>query len=170
MEGWSHWVDSLERQFLPEKKDKELAPWWAKATEWRSGGFDRILEPAHYSPAMAELREQNVRTWVCVHSIVRTARGQRSAFLNAVGETLRPLLARHQLTLIGAYSVPMISDEAVLVWAAPDFRHLCNLYDARQGDKEWQSWRRRVATFLSGHETMWLVPAEGCFLHPSFKE
>src|SRR5512134_2016801 len=118
---------------------------------------------------MALLREQNLRSWVCVHAIVRTARGQRSAFLNAVGETLRPLLAQHLLTLIGAYSVPMMSDEAVLVWAAPDFRHLCHLYDARHSNSEWQSWRRRVATLLSGHETMWLVPSEGCFFHPLFK-
>lgn len=169
MEGWAHWVDSLERQFLPEKKDTALAPWWAKATEWRSGGFDRILEPASYSPTMAVLRAQNLRSWVCVHSIVRVARGQRSAFLNAVGETLRPLLAEHQLTLVGAYSAPMMSNEVVLVWAAPDFRHLCGLYEARREHAEWRAWTRRVATLLDGHETMWLVPSEGCFFHPLFK-
>src|SRR5262245_40383026 len=50
MDSWAHWAGSLERQFLPQKIDRELAPWWAKATEWRSGGFDRILEPAAYSP------------------------------------------------------------------------------------------------------------------------
>jgi hypothetical protein len=119
---------------------------------------------------MAALRETKLRSWVCVHSIVRSARGQRSAFLNAVGETLRPLLAQHELTLIGAYSVPMMSDETVLIWAAPDFRHLCGLYDARHENSDWRAWTRRVATLLDSHETMWLVPAEGCFFHPSFKK
>ena len=46
MDGWGQWAETLERQFLPGKVDAALAPWWAKATEWRSGGFDRILEPA----------------------------------------------------------------------------------------------------------------------------
>ena len=58
MEGWEHWADTLERQFLPEKKDAHLAPWWAKATQWRSGGFDRILEPAPYSPTRQLLQER----------------------------------------------------------------------------------------------------------------
>lgn len=170
MEGWEHWVDSLERQFLPEKKDTALAPWWAKATEWRSGGFDRILEPASYSPTLAGLREERLRAWVCVHAIVRTVRGQRSAFLSAVGETLRPLLARHQLSLVGAYAAPMMSDEAVVIWAAPDFRHLCGLYAARRDNAEWQAWRRQAASLLERHETMWLVPAEGSLLHPEYQK
>lgn len=167
MEGWTHWVDNLERQFLPEKKDKELAPWWAKATEWRSGGFDRMLEPARFSPTLAALRQQHLRSWVCVHSIVRCARGQRSAFLSAVESTLRPLLVQHELTLIGAYSAPMMSNDAVLIWAARDFSHLCQLYDARRENSGWQAWRKQAAALVDGHETMWLVPSEGCFFHPS---
>ena len=56
MDGWGQWAETLERQFLPGKVDTALAPWWAKATEWRSGGFDRILEPAAYSPDRAALQ------------------------------------------------------------------------------------------------------------------
>jgi len=166
MEDWAHWADSLERQHLPEKKDAGLAPWWARATEWRSGGFDRILEPAPFSPSLADLQARGFTAWVCVHSIVRLRPGKRREYLSMVGETLRPLLEKRGLTLMGAYTVPMLSDESVLLWAAPDFRMLCDLYAGRRTDQEWNAWVRRVAPLHEGFETMWLVPSGDCFFHP----
>jgi len=166
MEGWSHWADSLERQHFPEKKDVSLAPWWAQATTWRSGGFDRILEPTSYSPTLAALRQRELRAWVCVHSIVRAARGQRRALLRAIGERLRPLLESENVVLMGAYSVPMLNDEAVLLWAAPDFSHLCSLYERRRTHPGWQQWIKDCAPLWQDYETMWLVPSPGCFFHP----
>ena len=112
MDGWQHWAETLERQHLPEKKDAALAPWWAKATQWRSGGFDRILGPAAYSPTQSQLRARGFKSWVCVHTIVRLLPGKVGIYLDAVGEILRPLLEGRGLTLMGAYKVPMRSDEA----------------------------------------------------------
>ena len=170
MDGWNEWADSLERQFIPEKKDQALAPWWAKATQWRSGGFDRILEPAPYSPTRAELQQRGLKTWVCVHTIVRTAPGARSTYLRAVGDTLRPLLESHGLVLMGAYRVAMRTDETVLLWAARDFRQLCALYGTRSHNDDWRRWITTTAPLWRGYETMWIVPASGCFLHPQYSE
>lgn len=166
MDGWAAWAESLERQHLPEKKDPALAPWWAKATAWRSGGFDRILEPAPYSPTVAELRRRAFKAWVCVHSIIRVATGQRGAFLNAAGDRLRTLLESEGLLLMGAYSVPMVSDEVILLAAAPDFRLLCSLHERRRTHPGWRQWVRDSAALWHSYETMWLVPSVGCFFHP----
>src|SRR5262249_36843526 len=144
MDGWSHWAASLERQFLPSKQDAHLAPWWSKATQWRSGGFDRILEPAAYSPTREQLRTQRFTAWVCVHRLVRLVPGRRDAYLDAVGRILRPLLESRGLVLFGAYAVPMRSDEAVVVWAATDFRQLCRLYQGRNADAKLQKWNTRI--------------------------
>jgi hypothetical protein len=159
MDGWDHWAESLERQFFPSKKDPALAPWWAKATEWRSGGFDRICEPTAYSPTCAEMQQNGFKAWVCVHSLVQLAPGKRDAYLAAVGDTLVPVLAARGLVLMGAYSVPMRSDEALLLWAAPDFRFLCRLYAERLHDPELQHWRTRVDAWQLAEETMWIVPS-----------
>jgi len=170
MDSWAHWAGSLERQFLPQKIDRELAPWWAKATEWRSGGFDRILEPAAYSPDCRALRERGLKAWVCVHTIAQLLPGRRDAYLAAVGDTLRAVLEARDLTLMGAYAVPMRSDEAVVLWAAPDFRMLCRLYDERHRDADLRRWSARVGEWRQAAETMWLVPSPDCFFHPEFKE
>lgn len=166
MDDWRHWAATLERQFLPEKKDPHLGPWWSAATKWRSGGFDRILEPTSYSPTRDELHRAGLKAWVCAQTIVRLAPGTRGHYLAAVGKTLRPALEARRLILMGAYAVPMRSDEAVLLWAAPDFRLLCTIYSSRQDDPVLQQWRADVAPLRREFETMWLVPSTHCFFHP----
>ena len=169
MDGWGQWAQTLERQFLPAHVDPQLAPWWAKATEWRSGGFDRILEPAAYSPTRDALRADGLRAWVCVHTLVRLNPGCRDAFLTAVGETLKGLLEARGLVLMGAYSTPMHSDEAVLLWAAADFQTVCRFYGERHQDAALRLWRVRVERWRQTAKTMWLVPSAECFFHPEFR-
>lgn len=166
MDGWEQWAETLERQFLPEKKDPELAPWWAKATQWRRGGFDRILEPTLYSPTRDQLRARKLAAWVCVHTIVRLMPGRRDEYLAAVGNTLRTLLEARGLVLMGAYSAPMRSDEAVILWAAPDFRTLCAVYQNRTDDAAIAEWTTHVRPLRRKFDTMWLVPSTHCFFHP----
>jgi hypothetical protein len=166
MDGWDHWANALERQFLPERRDPHLAPWWSAATKWRSGGRDRILEPANYSPTRAQLERRGLRAWVCVHTVVRLTPGKCGEYLRLVGERLRPSLEGRGLTLMGAYAAPLRGDEAVVLWAAPDFRRLCAVYAERRTHLDLRRWSARVSSLRQAQETMWLVPAEYCFFHP----
>ena len=68
---------------------------------------------------------------------------------------------------MGAYGVPMRSDEVVIIWAAPDFRHLCRLSDGWDADAALRAWRERSEALCVESETMWLVPSPDCFFHPS---
>jgi hypothetical protein len=103
---------------------------------------------------------------VCAHTIVQLLPGQRDAYLSAVGDTLRTVLEQQGVVLMGAYAVPMRTDEAVVLWAAPDFRHLCRLYAERHTDRDLQQWSKRAMRWRSASETMWLVPSTDCFFHP----
>ena len=67
--------------------------------------------------------------WVCVHTIARTAARPARRRISPPSARADAAAGGARLTLMGAYSVPMRSDEVVLLWAAPDFRHLCRLYD-----------------------------------------
>ena len=87
-----------------------------------------------------------------------------------MGETLRPIMERRGLTLMGAYSAPMRSNEAVVIWAAPDFRLLCRLYDGRHQDDEMRRWAEQMEAMRERFETMWLVPSVHCFFHPQTGE
>jgi hypothetical protein len=166
MDGWSHWAKTLERQFLPQKRDPALAPWWAKATQWRSGGFDRILEPAVFSPTRKDLEADKLKGWVFVHTIARARPGAHRQYLDRIGSTLRPAFEKRGITLFGAYRVPMRSDEALIIWAAPDFQKACTVFDSRDKGTDLSDWAHVETDLILESETLWMVPAEACFFHP----
>lgn len=166
MDGWEHWAATLERQFLPEKTDPALAPWWSKAAQWRSGGFDRILEPTAWSPSLAQLQTSRLRAWVCVHTLTRTKPGASQTYLDLVASEIRPHLADAGLSLLGAFTAPMRSDEVLTIWTAPDFRTLCRVYAGRHEERHTSAWQHRLQRLRRESETMWLVPSADCFFHP----
>ncbi len=166
MDGWSHWAETLERQFVAGKQDSELAPWWAKTAEWRSGGFDRILEPVEGSPTRAQLVAGGLSARVCEQTTVRARPGRGDELIEAAVFGLGPVLRRRGMTLFGAYRVPMRSDEVVLLRAAPEFRDLCVWYEERADEPAWQRWQRLLDEASRESETCWLVPGDACFFYP----
>lgn len=167
MDGWAHWGRTLERQFLPERKDASLAPWWAQAAQWRSGGFDRILEPAPRCPTRAELLTAGISAWVFEQTILRARPGSVDELLDSTMANLSPALGRRGIRLFGIYTAPMRSDEILLLWAAPTFGDLCRWYDDRHGEAAWGRWQSSLATHCLEGETCWLVPGEDCIFHPA---
>src|SRR5207249_967994 len=60
MDGWEGWGQLLEHQYGGEGQPAALAQWSSEAARLRSGGFDRILEPAPYCPTRADLISRKV--------------------------------------------------------------------------------------------------------------
>lgn len=167
MDGWTHWAATLERQFVPERRDPALAPWWAQTAQWRRGGFDRILEPAPGSPTRAELQAAGLRAWVCEQTTLRAAPGRGGELLAAATTLLAPALRRRGIRGFGAFRVPMRPDELLLLWAAPTFAALASWYAEREGEAAWLRWSRHHDDAALESESLWLVPAPDCFLHPA---
>lgn len=166
MDDWTHWARALERQFLPERRDPSLQPWWTQATEWRRGGFDRILVPAPYAPRRSDLQAASLRAWVFIHTIARLRPGAAREYLEQLGALLRPECERRGVSLFGAYYAPMRRGEVVVIWAARDFAHACAIYSWLDEDHQLDHWRALEDKLLRRSATVWLVPAEDCFFHP----
>lgn len=165
MEGWAHWAAGLERQFIPERRDEHLGPWWTEVSQWRRGGFDRILVPAHGSPTHAELAT-SAPAWVFEQTVARPRPGLGAGLAADVAEVLVPLLRRQGILWIGAYTAPMRDDEAVWIFAAPTFAALCAWYERRPEDSGWLRWQQALRDRVNESSTVWLVPGEGTLLRP----
>lgn len=165
MDGWAHWAAGLERQFMPQRRDEHLGPWWTEVAQWRRGGFDRILVPAHGSPTHAALAKSEP-AWVFEHTVARPRPGRGADLLADVAEVLVPLLRRHGIRWIGAYRAPMRDDEAVWIFAAPTFSDLCGWYERRSDDAGWLRWQQVLRDRVHDSATVWLVPGEGTLLRP----
>ena len=171
MAGWDGWADILEYQYDAARAGQpgELRSWWTKATKFRSGGFDRILEPAPFCPTRGELIARGVRGRACLQEIATVRPGTAEVYLDAVASRWVPTAARRGLTLLGAYRTTMRDTEAVLLWCLPtlrDFtRHLADVATA----PETRAWAETARTWRTDVRETLLVPSVWCVVHPDWR-
>jgi hypothetical protein len=171
MDGYAGWAEILAYQYAPRSgQPAGLRRWWTEATRYRSGGFDRILEPAPFSPTRDELIARNVRGRAFVQEIATVAAGTAESYLEAVAREWMPVASRRGLTLAGAYRTAMRDTEAVLLWSLPtlaDFtRHLSDFWSAR----ETRAWAERARAWRTDYRETLLVPSVWCVMHPDWRE
>jgi hypothetical protein len=99
-------------------QDPKLAKWWAKAAEFRSGGFDRLLIPAPWTRTIEELTADGVRGETYAHEQIRVPGGRATEYLDFVRERSIPVYEKYGWELAGAWRTAMVDDdECFLVWA-----------------------------------------------------
>jgi hypothetical protein len=160
---WEHasW-DVITKNFAhetshPDMQDPTLRAWWADATKFRSGGYDRLLVNAAYSPSIHEAIKQKeiVGAKVYLHEIVSVVAGQASTYLSMVEQDWLPAAKALGLTLVGAYRTLMRNDsEVVLMWAMRDWPDWMKYEIALEGNAKVDAWRSRtrgIALDWQGH-------------------
>jgi hypothetical protein len=138
-DGWPGLAASFEVEAVGTgAQDPALVKWWAKAAEFRSGGFDRIVEPAPWTRTIEELCADGVRGDVYAHELVRVVPGSAADLLERARDA-QPLHARHGWELFGAFTTAMAyDDEALLLWAIPTWQQWAD----GEADRELRQWRR----------------------------
>jgi hypothetical protein len=169
MAGWDGWAEILEYQYAPRAgQPPALRRWWTEATKYRSGGFDRILEPAPWSPTRAELIARGIRGRAFIQEIATCRPGQADAYLEAVARGWLPVASRRGLTIAGAWRTAMRDTEAVLLWSLPtlaDFtRHLRDAGTA----PETRAWSETARAWRTDYRETLLVPSIWCVMHPDW--
>lgn len=170
MRGWDGWAEILDYQYAPRAgQPPGLRKWWTEATKYRSGGFDRILDPAPWSPTCDELVARNVRGRAFIQEIATCAAGKVDHYLDAVERDWLPVAARRGLTLAGAWRTAMRDTEAVLLWCLPtlaDFtRHLGGFSSA----PETRAWAETARAWRTDYRETLLIPSIWCVMHPEWK-
>jgi len=164
MDGWDHWARILAHQYAGRAQPPALKRWWARMLRWRSGGFDRILEPAEFSPTRQDLIDAGVRGAACLQEIATTLPGAADAYLAAVRDRWIAPARDDGVVLLGAWRTAMRDTEAVLHWSVPDFaaftRHVAG--PRRTWAETARTWRTDV------RETL-LVPSPWCVTHPAWR-
>jgi hypothetical protein len=123
LDGW----DGLVRNFEVETaggrdQDPSLAEWWATASQFRRGGFDRIVVPDEGSRPIDQLCADGVRGELYCHEVVTVPAGRAGDVLAAVRATGEAAYAEHGLVLVGAFRTAMrADDECILLWACPSW-------------------------------------------------
>ena len=157
--GWDDLEAQLARQFEPSAQDPDLKSWWLSNLALRTGGFDRLLEPADGVPDVATHRRHGLAGALFLHQIVRTVPGTIGDYLAAFLADGAPAVSASGGRLVGAWRTCLRSDEAVtlVAFAAPA--------DFARYQRDWYEetsplgrWRQREDDWVRGKETLVLVP------------
>ena len=158
-DGW----DGLAASFASEAvgagaQDPALAKWWAKAQEFRRGGFDRIMLPAPWTRTIEELCAAGVKGEVYAHELVTVRPGAANELLERAKECSAPALARFEWELVGAFTTAMRhDDEALLLWAIPTWQRWADAEKAHSVDDDLLAARAQLAEVVTGLNRILLV-------------
>jgi hypothetical protein len=160
-EGW----DGLAASFGVEAvgkgaQDPTLEAWWAKAAELRSGGLDRILEPAPWTRTITELCADGVTGACYAHEQIVVRNGTVDDFLERVRVRGAEVGARFGWELAGAWKTAMVDeDECMLLWAIPTWQRWADFEQAHRSDVEVRAWRMSVRDLVESWQRIVLVDA-----------
>ena len=107
----------------PAMQDPSLVEWWSVAAGFRSGGFDRIVEPAPWAPTIDELVAAGAGGAFYAHEIITVAPGAGSELprRDPRGRT-SDRRAALDVDLLGGFRVAMADDrECIAIWSFPDW-------------------------------------------------
>jgi len=162
LDGW----DGLVRNFEVETaggrdQDPSLAEWWEVASQFRRGGFDRILIPDEASAPIGELCAAGVRGELYCHEIVQVPPGRADEFLDMVRTTGESQYETCGVELVGAFRTAMrADDECILLWACPSWPVWAEFEQAWSRNGELASWSKTVVDFGATWQRTVLVDAE----------
>jgi hypothetical protein len=165
MDGWDGWATILEHQYTARSaQPPALRQWWREASKHRSGGFDRILEPADYCPTRADLIAANVRGRAFLQEIATVLPGKADDYLAAVAREWMPIATARGLALAGAWRTAMRDTEAVVLWSLPTFAHFTRHVSAA----ETRRWTETARAWRTDYRETLLVPSVWCVMHPDW--
>lgn len=157
--GWEGLAESFGGEAVGAgAQDPILAKWWAKASEFRRGGFDRIVEPAPWSKPIMELIADGTRGACYAHELVRVRPGASRDHLELVRERGAEAYGSYGWQLIGAFTTAMVNDdEAILLWAIPTWDAWAQAEKNAPADESILEWKRLCSDHVERRHRVLLV-------------
>ena len=114
--------------------------------QYRSGGFDRLLQPSEYTPTLDEIVDQGQRAPFIMQETVELAPGGVAGYLEALGKAASGIgKADRGMRLQGAYRVMLRDDREVVVqWAFSDLRAFAAVAADPTSFGELEGWREQA--------------------------
>jgi len=158
-EDWDALADDLAAQFHAAQRDVALEQWWNRNVHLRTGGYDRVLIPAAYSPTKDELCNRGFTGEVFLHEIVRLPFGETDRYLDRVERQLLPALGRHGVELAGAFEVAMRPRQVITILGAPEWHQLTSLLAATDSDDDLRAFHAYRNDAVEELDELMLIPA-----------
>ena len=146
----------------PGAQDPALERWWARAAEFRRGGFDRLVKPAPWTRTIDRLCADGAGGVAYAHELIGVRPGTNWEFLERVRERAVPVYEEYGLELVGAFATMLVDDdECVLLWSIPSWDAWARFEDGHLpgGDTRLAEWRQWSADVVTRRHRILLIDA-----------
>jgi hypothetical protein len=163
-DGWDGLASSFQHETSGAgMQDPTLAKWWARAAEFRSGGFDRILKPAPWTRTIEELCADGVTGVTYAHEQLTVEPGRSGEFLEMVRQEGIEAYGALGWELAGAFETAMSNDsECILLWAVPTWEQWAEGEKARDTHPAVSAWWARCMDVSRTFHRFLLVDSPLC--------
>lgn len=136
--------------------------WMREAVDYRTDWVGKVLEPAHFSPTLAQLKDGDYKATIYLHTLARVVPGKVDEYIEAIEKERVPMARDWGMKLVGCYHAvagTAGSGEVINIWTAGNIHsEWVAIRDASLKDprnKEWEAkagqWRPKVVyRFLYG--------------------
>lgn len=143
-------------------KDPWMKTWKLESIRYRTDWTSRVLEPAPFSPTLAQIKEGDYKSTFYLHCLARVFPGKADEYINAIEKEMLPMAERWGMKLVGCYQTAAgeaDSNEVIHIWTAGNMNAEWGaIREAAEKDpalKQWEAkagaWRPEVIyTFLLG--------------------
>jgi len=143
-------------------KDPLAKVWEREAVDYRTDWVGKVLEPASFSPTLAQIKEGDYKSTIYLHTLARVVPGKVDEYIYAIGKELMPMARGWGMKLVGCYHAvagTASSGEVINIWTAGNIHgDWVKIREASLNDptyKDWEAkagkWRPKVVyRFLYG--------------------
>ena len=162
--GWDGMAASFASELVgADLQDPKLKKWWSRASEFRRGGFDRLLEPAPWMRTIDEALADGVKGACFQHELLTVRPGSARDLLELARERAVAAYADHGWELAGAFTTAMRDeDEAIVLWAVPTWQSWADGEKAQTTHDDVVAWRRAARELATDWRRITLVDAPLC--------
>ena len=174
-DGWEGWGRNLDRLNL-KRRNAFYGDWWDEASQWRTGGYDRVCAGVQGSPTTAEIAEKGIKGSLFVNEVLCVRPGEQISFLNEVVDKRVPVMEDYNVSPTGLWEVTTNTHEVVMVWATTveDWTRMRKNLDTTRGlDDTGEEDRRLVenldllSSYVVSGDTQLMTPMPGTVYGPS---
>jgi hypothetical protein len=131
---------------LQEFHDKHplVKVWNRQAVDYRTDWVGKVLEPAPFSPTLAQLKQGDFKSTIYLHTLARVLPGKVDEYIDAIENRLMPMSQDWGMKLVGCYRAAAgtaSSGEVINVWTAGNIHsEWVAIRDASLKDPRYKAW------------------------------
>lgn len=142
---------TLDRMDDFHDKDPWMQTWKLESIRFRTDWRSRVLEPAPFSPSLAQIKQGGYEATMYLHCLARVLPGRADEYINAIGEEMVPMAGRWGMRLVGCYQTAAgdaDSNEVIHIWTAGDANTQWGaIREAARSDSDFRKWEAKAGVW-----------------------